>query len=177
MEVINIVSEALQQKVRNLLPSQRGFGTDLQAQNLIVPIIDLTETASGSVLRQDLQTAYDINSFHATIQAGTSTIASTPGFYQLSIACHFITSSASAVNGQIQITDGTTTKTLWQVFESVGVNELPGVTAPTDLTVFLRAGDSLTGTSSAANITIDVTSRQIATADGTLVNPAGFTAE
>ena len=40
-EIIRITSEALQATIRRLLPSQTGFGDDLQATNLITPIIDL----------------------------------------------------------------------------------------------------------------------------------------
>ena len=47
-EITSVTSEALQRKVRELLPSQRGFGEDLQAQNVIVPIVDLTRSAEGS---------------------------------------------------------------------------------------------------------------------------------
>ena len=48
VEITPITSEALQAVIRRLLPSQRGFGDDLQATNLITPIIDLTPTAEGS---------------------------------------------------------------------------------------------------------------------------------
>ena len=36
-QITPITSEALQAKIRQLLPSQIGFGEDLQAQNVIVP--------------------------------------------------------------------------------------------------------------------------------------------
>ena len=56
-QVTSIVSESLQRQIRTLLPSQNGFTEDLQAQNVIVPIIDLTATAEGSSLPSYLQTA------------------------------------------------------------------------------------------------------------------------
>ena len=68
-QIKSITSEALEATVRNLLPSQQGFGEDLQAQNVIVPIIDLTPTAEGSQLPTSLQQAYgfdDITSFNIT---------------------------------------------------------------------------------------------------------------
>ena len=54
-----INSEALERKVRQVFPSQggKGAGFDLSASTQVVPIVDLTETAEGSVLRTDLQTA------------------------------------------------------------------------------------------------------------------------
>ena len=55
--VIN--SEAIESKINQLLPSQGGFGAgvDFSASTMVIPIVDLTETASGSALRQDLQTS------------------------------------------------------------------------------------------------------------------------
>ena len=54
-----INSQELENKVRNLLPSQGGAGAgfDLSASTQIIPIIDLTESAEGSNVRADLQTA------------------------------------------------------------------------------------------------------------------------
>ena len=59
-----IKSSNLEDKVRNLLPSQGGLGAglDLSASTQIVPIVDLTESAEGSNLRQDLQTSFGFNS-------------------------------------------------------------------------------------------------------------------
>ena len=45
VETAPVTSEALQSTVRRLLPSQQGFGSDLEATNLIQPVIDLTPTA------------------------------------------------------------------------------------------------------------------------------------
>ena len=56
-EIITVNSEILQTQIRDLLPSQNGFGSELQASNVITPIIDLTATAEGSSLGSDLQTA------------------------------------------------------------------------------------------------------------------------
>ena len=56
-EVAQVTSNDLEATVRQLLPSVAGFGSRLGAQNVIVPIVDLTPTAEGSVLRTDLQTA------------------------------------------------------------------------------------------------------------------------
>ena len=54
-----VKSADLEQKVRELLPSQGGLGAgfDLSASTQIIPTIDLTESAEGSNVRADLQTA------------------------------------------------------------------------------------------------------------------------
>ena len=56
-QIIPIVPESLQKKIRDLLPSQQGFGEDLQASNVILPILDVTSAASGADVGQNLQTA------------------------------------------------------------------------------------------------------------------------
>ena len=83
-QITKVTSEALQSTIRRLLPSQQGFGEDLQASNVITPIIDLTETAEGSTLPSYLQTALtltDATTFD--VNNGSSTIINTPGFWQI----------------------------------------------------------------------------------------------
>ena len=54
-----IKSQDIEDKINQLLPSQGGFGAgvDFSASTMVIPIVDLTETAEGSALRQDLQSA------------------------------------------------------------------------------------------------------------------------
>ena len=54
-----INSSAIESKINKLLPSQGGFGAgvDFSASTMVIPIVDLTESAEGSGVRQDLQTA------------------------------------------------------------------------------------------------------------------------
>jgi hypothetical protein len=83
-EIITVNSEELQTLVRDLLPSQNGFGSELQASNVITPIIDLTPTAEGSTLRSDLQTALAFGSQTTfSVNNSSSTIANSPGFFWL----------------------------------------------------------------------------------------------
>ena len=58
-----IKSDTLESKVRQLLPSQGGLGAgfDLSASSQIIPIVDLTESAEGSNLRIDLQSAISLS--------------------------------------------------------------------------------------------------------------------
>ena len=54
-----IQSEAIRDKLNSLLPSQGvgAIGVELTGSTQIIPIVDLTEIAEGSALRQDLQRA------------------------------------------------------------------------------------------------------------------------
>ena len=58
-----INSSAIESKINQLLPSQGGFGAgvDFSASTMVIPIVDLTESAEGSDVRQDLQTAFSLN--------------------------------------------------------------------------------------------------------------------
>ena len=52
-----VESQEIRDKLNSLLPSQnRGsIGVDLSGSTTIIPIVDLTEVAEGSSLREDLQ--------------------------------------------------------------------------------------------------------------------------
>ena len=83
-EVITVNSEELQTQIRDLLPSQNGFGSELQATNVITPIIDLTSTAEGSTLRNDLQTAIAFGSQTEFLaNNSTAVVANTVGFFRV----------------------------------------------------------------------------------------------
>jgi len=175
-EIITVNSEELQTLIRNLLPSQRGFGSELQASNVITPIIDLTAAAEGSSLREDLQTALAFGSQTTfQIQNTTTTIVNSPGFYRV-IGCvtNLGTVSSGSMGGTLHLTDGSTTKTLWGMVipgVSTGVNPF---SESFDFTVFLRPGDTLQGFSDNAGSIMTGSHRQVATGDGTIVQPNGF---
>ena len=161
-----IKSQSLEDKVNQLLPSQGGFqaGVDLSASTTIIPIVDLTESAEGSNLRQDLQTSYSLTSTTATfIQNTTTTIINTTGYHRVfGTATH-----AGSGFIQLQLTDGVTTKVLLQLLGAVGLLNNKFF----DLVVFLAAGDSLLGQTNSTDASLQVASRQIADLAGNLVNP------
>ena len=83
-QIIRITSEALQATIRRLLPSQQGFGEDLQASNVIQPIIDLTPTAEGSSVPSYLQRAAAYGSQTAfSVSNTTSSLVTGGGFYRI----------------------------------------------------------------------------------------------
>jgi len=166
-EIVPVVSEALEAQVRDLLPSQRGFGEDLQASNVITPIIDLTAAAQGTTTPEMLQTAIAFGSqtaFSITNSGGT-VIVNTAGFYRI-FGC------SSAINVGLTtffLTDGLSNKIIWQA------NANAQQVVEFDFVVFLRSGDSLTGAASSVNSQLTGSYRQIADVNGNLVNPSGFT--
>ena len=174
-EITSITSEALQAKIRTLLPSQQGFGEDLQAQNVIVPIIDLTAAAEGSSTPQILQTALAFGSQTAfEINNTTTTLANSPGFWRVTAGYTNFNNTTGDINCSFSMTDGLSTKVVWKNRLSVTSPAVQVNGGEIDLVFFLKAGESLSGTAGIYSY-LAGSYRQIADVNGTLVNPSGFT--
>jgi hypothetical protein len=172
-EIITVNSEDLQTAVRDLLPSQNGFGSELQATNVITPIIDLTAAAEGSQTPEFLQRAWDYATDHDTINNTTTTLINQTGFWQVGFTAAWQNNATLAKTLALQINDGLATKEIWQVNHHV--SGVSGNLALSDtIIVFLRAGDSLEGFSLNTTATLNVWYRQVASLDGTLTSPLGF---
>lgn len=165
-QITSVTSEQLQSKIRELLPSQQGFGEDLQASNVITPVIDLTAAAEGSSVGTNLQTALAFGSQTAFfIRNASAVIANTAGFYRI----FGISSLRATADTIITMSDGLSSKIIWQ---NAGNG---GDAVNIDFVVFLRSGDSISGQSTSNDAFLVGSSRQIADVNGTLVNPVGFT--
>ena len=113
-QLSSITSEALQAKIRSLLPSQDGFGADLAASNVIQPTIDLTAAAEGASTPVDLLRSASFGNLTAfTAQNGTTVIANTPGFYRIFGISNIKATSGSNISNILQLSDGATTKDVW----------------------------------------------------------------
>jgi len=172
-EIITVNSEALQTQIRDLLPSQNGFGSELQASNVITPIIDLTAAAEGSGLPVELQNALAFGSQTAfSASNATDVIANSPGFYRI-IGNSSLQNGAGDVTNSITMTDGLSVKTVYAHFaKAVGTATI--MTENFDFIVWLAAGESVSAVSDSANCKIIGSSRQVADSSGTLVNPSGY---
>ena len=166
-----INSQELESKVRQLLPSQGGAGAgfDLSASTQIVPIIDLTESAEGSNVRADLQTALSLNDITSfSVENTTSTIINNTGYFRLFGTYNFRINTGQC---NFSFTDGVTTKIITQ-FRQDGTSNTSANINSYDFTVFLGAGDSLTATSTAAGAFLFGCTKQIADIDGNLTTPS-----
>ena len=166
-EIITVNSEQLQTQVRDLLPSQKGFGSELQASNVITPIIDLTAAAEGSGLPVNLQTALAFGSQTAfNVENTTTTILDLTGFYRIFGTVNQYVASVVTIN----LNDGVTDKAI------LSFNNIASDVERTmlDFVVFLAAGHSVNIVSSAAGAIVSGSTRQLATGDGTLIQPNGF---
>jgi len=176
-QLIRITSEALQATVRRLLPSQQGFGEDLQASNVIQPIIDLTPTAEGSQL--PLLLANAINFTDATpfsLNSATTVLANTPGFYRVFGQFTMNARAGEATGVEFKLTDGLSNKSVWGSSCEANSNT-PLITGIYDFVVFLDSGDSLSGVSEHSGSRLAGSVRQIADRYGEIKNPTGFTFE
>jgi len=166
-----INSQELEDKIRTSLPSQGGAGAgfDLSASTQIIPIIDLTETATGSVLRTDLQTSLSFKSTTAfSVQNTTVDQVVNTGYWRV-IGTSTAENASTSLN-RIFINDGSSDKTIYE--HTAPFNATFSETAVSfDFIVFLEAGHTLKIKSFSANSVITGCTRQIASIDGTLTNP------
>jgi len=170
-----VTDEALEKRFRDTFKAQGGaeLVDDLYAQGVIVPVVDFTAAATGQQLGTDLQTAMDFSTGLAQFQGNSGNIVSNSGFWRVQ---GVITRTSQTTPGDcnIQISDGLSSKTVFSA--SFAAGSAGGGIGQTsyDFIVFLRSGDTLTGSSSDSAMRIDVSYRQIATVSGDLVNPSGF---
>jgi hypothetical protein len=168
-----IKSQRLEDKINQLLPSQGGFqaGVDLSASTTVIPIVDLTETAENSTVREDLQKALSFNSVtpFSINNATNQTIINTTGYYRVFGVSNV---NADTANSSIffRLNDGASRKNIWQhiVVNTTNASES---CLQFDFIVFLQAGHSLeVNSDSAEDFAIGCT-RQIADISGNLVDP------
>jgi hypothetical protein len=178
-QITTITSETLQAQIRRLLPSQQGFGVDLEASNVITPIIDLTAASEGSVLPVNLQTAYSLGNIinDEVINGATSTAINTTGFFKYNVTSSLMTPSSGTVENFVRVTTGLSTKILHRHTNKIGSSGFQNMgTVVYEGVVFLNAGESVTITASTRGA-LNLTAIPIADINGNLTNPNGFTFE
>lgn len=170
-----ITSESLESAYRALTPSQAGFTEDLMASNTIIPVLDLTSSAQGTTTPQYLQTALAFGS-QTTFDARNSTVvvANSPGFYRIFATISGRTQSSGTDNCRFQLSDGLSTKIIYDV-EFFPAPDANTDVVTVDFVVFLAAGESISAVSNSSQASIVGSVRQVATVNGDLVNPSGFT--
>ena len=165
-----VTSEALEAKFRQVFPAQGGaeLVQDLFASGVIQPVVDFSTVAEGSVLAPNLQTAWDFATDYQLTENTTSTLVSNAGFWRVEVTGNW---EGTGGNIRLALTDGLTSNTIWSISSISATLSIVDETR----VVFLRSGDSLTLTSTAAGVIAQANWRQIADVNGNLVNPLGFT--
>lgn len=176
-QIRQVVSESLQATVRRLLPSQQGFTEDLQASNVITPIIDLTPSAEGSSLDTDLARAIDDSGQFTEVTAGQTGISliNATGFIRCNGTLTTVIgdTAANTFDGFIFLDQGLSTQKVFDVSTLPSVGITSSQVVPFDFVVFVKSGNTLKATSTSVAL-INVYCRQIADLNGNLVNPSGY---
>lgn len=169
-----INSADIEAKINQLLPSQGGMGAgiDFSASTMIIPTIDLTETAEGGTQRQDLQRSISHTSANTFDVANTTTtVLTTTGYYFVKACVGLRCNSSIEGQGQFILTDGVTDKVIYEV-NAPSMNTVTSLTPfNVELDILLKAGDSFKITTNSNTVQIVGIYRQIADLSGTLVNP------
>ena len=175
MSISSVTSEALQLKLRELLPSQQGFSTDISASDTIIPVIDLTDAAGGSTVGVNLQTALAFGSQTTyEVEGATTTVANTTGFYRV-FGSMTVKDNGSAREAEIRLSNGGVDKAIYGYDNNGFLTTSRFDFEHDDFVVFLATGDSLVMHCNDTGIQLKGSVRQIADANGTLTNPSGFT--
>ena len=170
-----IVSDSLQTEFRSNFPSQVSSGRDLHVSDVIVPIVDFSTTVGTSGIRADLQEALSFgNNTSFDVDSATTDITSSAGFYRILGTIYLPKEDPATSIGQIQITDGATTKVLFALINDNHTSGSQGDSESFDFNVFVRSGDTVQAEADNQGRVL-VTVRQIADISGTLVNPTGYT--
>jgi hypothetical protein len=174
VSISTVTSEALQLKLRELLPSQQGFSTDISASDTIIPVIDLTAAAEGSTVGTDLQNALAFGSQIAfDVTNSNADQANSPGFYRF-VGTTTVFSASTLEFARINLIDATpTTKIVYQSQFPSGLAS-HGFAIPFDLIIFLSTGEKV-NLSGSTRGNISGSYRAIADSNGVLINPSGFT--
>jgi hypothetical protein len=174
MQQFTIQSEAIRDKLNALLPAQNlgAIGVELTGSTQIIPIVDLTEVAEGSNIRQDLQTALSFKTATAfDVNNATTTVINTTGYWRVTGgATGGYHGSTNEEIASIIINDGTSDKTVWAIQVRSDQVYL-GFDQNVDYTVFLPAGHSLKILSSSTAVRFIGSIRQIADLSGNLIDP------
>lgn len=166
-----INSSDIESKINQLLPSQGGFGAgvDFTASTMVIPIVDLTESAEGSALRQDLQSAFDFNITEFNINnASNTTIIDTTGYYRVFGSGTPQNADAASVV-YLELFDGVTAKKIFTANTMRNLSSIGNVLgARFDFIVRISAGELLRGTANASTVRISGIAKQIADINGNL---------
>ena len=162
-----INSPTIESTINDLLPSQGGYGAgiDFSASTMIIPIIDVTPAAEGTILREDLQRSFgyvDTTNFSIGPSVSNSTIISTTGYWRIKYTA-VIGANAEA---DISIFDGTTRKRIVTFGGFVSA-----VFYSDEIEVFLSAGKSIS-VNAEASTRVNGIFKQIADITGTLSTPS-----
>jgi len=168
--------EAIEEDLNSNFPSQGQGNPPLyySLSEVVVPTYSINNAAEGSILREDLQTAWDFSTGHDQVIGSNTTIINQTGFWKVELSGSLQIPTSGTRNITIQITDGLSSKTIFRIeIDAIAAAAEGEIFVNRDFTIFTKSGESVVVFAS-ADVIADVSYRQIATVNGTLVNPLGF---
>ena len=164
--------EAIEEDLNSNFPSQGQGNPPLyySLSEVVVPTYSINSVAEGSGLPENLQTAWDFSTGSNQLANSSATIVSNTGFWQIDLTA--TNGAGTSVTSTIALSDGLSSKNVW-VFTTSSVSADSQSVTDNSFVVFLRSGDTLTATAGNGH-QLNVWYRQIATVNGQLVNPLGF---
>ena len=168
--------EAIEEDLNSNFPSQGQGNPPLyySLSEVVVPTYSINSVAEGSGLPEILQTAWDHSTGAVEITANTANIITNTGFWLCDLVWACRSSTSVVRRTTLNINDGISSKPIWGASIQATANEEQLITQQDKFVIFLRAGDSLDASVANSGQTTDLVYRQIATVNGTLINPLGF---
>jgi len=172
--------EAIEEDLNRNFPSQGQGNPPLyySLSEVVVPTYSVNSVAEGSGLPENLQTAWDFSTGSIQVSNSTyQTVINNTGFWLIDLSHAGYTQSTPGTDAIIRINDGASTKNIWArpSIAAGGAGVVVEGQVEARFVVFLRSGDTL---EARAQITgadkLDIWYRQIATLNGQLINPLGF---
>ena len=132
----------------------------------------MTESAEGSQVRADLQTALSFNDVTAFDHSGAqTTLVNNTGYYRVFGNVSAISTSSATKNGRFELNNGVTDRQIVEYKMNTNSNTT-NVMIPFDFIVFLPAGHSLIASTTDSNIVLAGCTKQIADVNGVLTQPS-----
>jgi len=168
--------EAIEEDLNTNFPSQGQGNPPLyySLSEVVVPTYSINNVAEGTSLPENLQTAWDFSTGHSSVVNTTTTFINNTGFWLVDVVASLKPSSTISLTGSINITDGLTSKPIWEMTVSDSGDRAVSSIAEQQFVVFVRSGDSVNAVSPANDVKLEISYRQIADVNGNLVNPLGF---
>lgn len=169
--------ESIEEDLNSNFPSQGQGNPPLyySLSEVVVPTYSINQSAEGSGLPENLQTALDFATGHQRSANSTDVFIDTPGFWLIDTAITMFNVSGVDALGSISISDGLSTKKIYQL-SAFGSSTIQGLAANQErFVVFVRSGDEVSQTAT-GTVQINTVYRQIAAVNGDLVNPLGYSA-
>tara|TARA_E500000081_G_scaffold149095_1_gene175514 strand:- start:1072 stop:1629 length:558 start_codon:yes stop_codon:yes gene_type:complete len=172
-----VTDETLEKKFRDSFRSQGGaeLVDDLYASGVIVPVIDFSAAAAGTVLSIELQQAIDFSVGQNQVNNTNTDIVTNAGFWRVYGTITASDSAGTKLTGAIRLIDSTPTTKSVYALSTAGIGLDQEITTAFDLIIFVASGNKINVLSGGAPVVVDVAYRQIASVSGDLVNPTGFT--